>query len=104
MTNNKLANPVSDLKQQLPAYFKAGCGQVCYVCNLSQEMAESVVRMAQEGSDVAVQVIPIGDGIGGLLPVLEGVVQQLEVVRQGVFEQKVKKRVAAAANKGQGIP
>jgi hypothetical protein len=104
MTNNKLANPVSDLRQQLPSYVKAGCARLCYVCNLTQETAESVARMAQDGSDVAVAVVPIGGGIGELLPVLDEIVQQLEFVRQGVFEQKVQKRVAAAANKGPGTP
>jgi hypothetical protein len=101
MTNNKLVNPANELKDHLPSYFGAGCRQVCYVCNLSQEMAESIVRMSHQGSDGAVQVIPIGEGMRNLLPFLDGIVQELDVVRQKVLGQKVQKKVATAANKGQ---
>lgn len=98
-TDNKLIKLGNDLGQQLPAYIEAGCEHVVYVCNLSQQMAETVVKIALEKNSSNVQVLPIGDGLYNLLPVLEDIGRQLEVAREAQFEQQALKHAVAKAQK-----
>jgi hypothetical protein len=96
ITNNKVVTLANELKQQLPSYARAGCERVCYVSNLSQEMAESVLKTAQEGMSSKVPVVALGAGIGSLISLLDEIGQELEARRQQIFEQKVQRGVAAA--------
>jgi len=69
----------NQLKKQLAHYAKAGCRQMIYVCNLSQEMADQVLTAAKRDAKVTLETIAIGGGLGNLLPLLNGVLKQLEI-------------------------
>jgi len=97
ITNNKVVTLASELRQQLPAYVQVGCERVCYVSNLTQEMAELVLATAQQGVNNPVQVIAVGEGSGNLISLLDEVGQQLEARRQEIFEERVQRHTAAAA-------
>ena len=98
-TENKLVGLAKQLKRQLRSYAEAGCAQTYYICNLSQELADRVLQIAQEGTNVGIEVAAIGGGPGSLLPVLDSIRQQLELVQQARFEQMVQKRVTPASRK-----
>ena len=98
-TENKLVTLANQLKKQLSSYAKAGCKQLYYVCNLSQEMAGHVLKMAQEAAKVEIEVAAIGEGMGSLLPILDAIGQQLGLVQQARFEQMVQRQVAPTPRK-----
>jgi hypothetical protein len=100
-TSNKLPNIARDLAKQLPAYVKAGCKRVVYLCNLSQEAAESVGKMAFDLMSEKIEIIPVGDGVGNLLSLMEEIGRDLQSVRQNIFEAKVQRQASAAGQQNQ---
>ncbi len=98
-TNNKLSNIARDLAKQLPAYVKAGCKRVVYLCNLSQEAAEFVGRMAFDLMSEKIEIIPVGEGVRNLVSLMEEIGRDLQSVRQNIFEARVQRHASAAAQK-----
>lgn len=91
-TENKLQKLANDLKRQLPSYAERGCERVYYVTNLARDMAETVLRKAQEGTRLVVNVECIAAGVSGgmdtLLPVLKGMGEALNALLENSWQQK----------------
>jgi hypothetical protein len=91
-TENKLQKLANDLRRQLPFYAERGCERIFYVSNLSKEMAETVLRKAQEGSKPLVNVDCLAAGVAGgmetLLPVLKGIGEALNALLENNWQQK----------------
>jgi hypothetical protein len=98
-TDNKLVTLANQLKRQLVHYAKAGCRQMVYVCNLSQEMADQVLTTAKRDAKVTLETMAVGGGLGSLLPLLNGVVKQLEISQQAHFEHLVQTHLAGSRPK-----
>lgn len=98
-TDNKLVTLANQLKKQLAHYAKAGCRQMIYVCNLSQEMADQVLTAAKRDAKVTLETMAVGGGLGSLLPLLNGVVKQLEISQQAHFEHLVQTHLAGSRPK-----
>ena len=97
--DNKLANIGRDLAKQLPTYVKSGCKRVIYVCNLSQEAADSVATIAGELMTEKIQIIPIGGDPRNLISLLEEIGRELQRARHDVFESKVNASAAGPSGR-----
>jgi hypothetical protein len=60
-------------------------------------MAESVLKIAQDGREMQVQLVALGEGISNLVALLNVIVQELEARRQEIFEERVNRGPAPAA-------
>lgn len=98
-TNNKLSNVARDLANQLPSYVKAGCKRIVYLCNLPQEAAETVGKMAFDLMSEKVEIISVGEGVGHLISLLEEIGRELQNVRQDVFAARVQRQASAAGQR-----
>jgi hypothetical protein len=95
-TENKLKNLAKELSKQLPAYAGAGCEQIFYVSNLSEDMAASVLKKALDQEPLGVSVESVAEGMGALLPLLNDIGDKLQSAQEELLERSAQRRIAAA--------
>lgn len=98
-TKNKLDNPANQLRKQIVGYAGIGCALLYYVSNLTQGMAEDVLKKASGSANLPIEVRPIAGDMDALLTVLDELVSTLEQVREAQMNREIEQRVAAATVK-----